>query len=41
LLKVDHTALFIIDFNLRLVEFLPNPLVYGSNQPKGRPQGRD
>ena len=32
-LKVDHAALFIIDFNLQLVELLSQPLVYRSNQP--------
>src|ERR1700720_3616609 len=32
-LKVDHAALFIIDFNLQLVEFLPKSFVHGPNQP--------
>src|ERR1700722_2915083 len=40
-LKVDHAALFIIDFNLQLVEFLSKPLVYRSNQPVMPPMGVD
>ena len=32
-LKVDYAALFIIDFNLQLAEFLPKPFVHGPNQP--------
>ncbi len=32
-LKVDHAALFIIDFNLQLAEFLPKSFVHGPNQP--------
>src|SRR5712671_4201833 len=40
-LKVDHPALFIIDFNLQLAEFLPKPLVYRSNQPVMPPVGVD
>src|SRR5712671_1521074 len=32
-LKVDHAALFIIDFNLQLAEFLPKSFVHGTNQP--------
>src|SRR5580693_8955894 len=32
-LKVDYAALFIIDFNLQLAEFLPKSFVHGTNQP--------
>ena len=32
-LKVDYAALFIIDFNLQLAEFLPKSFVHGPNQP--------
>src|SRR6266576_1538292 len=32
-LKVDHAALFIIDFYLQLAEFLPKSFVHGTNQP--------
>src|SRR5277367_4955702 len=40
-LKVDHPALFIIDFNPQLIEFLPKSLVYRSNQPDMPPVGVD
>ena len=32
-LKVDYAALFIIDFNLQLAEFLSKPSLHGPNQP--------
>ena len=40
-LKVHCAALFIIDFNPQLVEFLPMPFVYRSNQPVMPPVGVD